>query len=225
MSNDPYFDSRFLEEGTEGGEFIYNEFLHRLAAGFGTIKSRTTSSAPGSPVAGDAYLIPSGASDPWDANIGDLAIYTTGWIFLTPKAGMRFYVQDQNAVIDYSGAGVAVPSAIDGHVTLTPVFQSGEWQIVWDGVQGTSATVTLNQDDIKLIAPTNWRPGRIYTLTVIQDSTGSRVLTYETSSFYSPSGDNTPNITSTANARSMIVFAGPAPSSRPTQIALLTALS
>ncbi|MCZ4072714.1 DUF2793 domain-containing protein [Agrobacterium sp. LMR679] len=53
-----------------------------------TVNSMTLSSAPGAPAAGDAYLIPTGATGIWAGNVGKIAEWTgSAWTYMTPTDG------------------------------------------------------------------------------------------------------------------------------------------
>src|SRR3546814_5359711 len=53
-----------------------------------SVISKSLSSAPGAPVAGDTYLIPTGATGIWAAAVGSLAEWNgSAWAYTTPPDG------------------------------------------------------------------------------------------------------------------------------------------
>jgi hypothetical protein len=61
---------------------------------------------PGSPAAGDTYIVPAGATGAWSGHTGKIAFYqSTGWLLLTPATGWTCYVVDESKLYTYrSGA-------------------------------------------------------------------------------------------------------------------------
>lgn len=69
-----------------------------------TVKSASTTTPPGSPANGDAYIIPSGATGAWASQTGKIAAWIrSAWQFFTPKNGWEAYVQDVYSIYIYTG--------------------------------------------------------------------------------------------------------------------------
>jgi uncharacterized phiE125 gp8 family phage protein len=86
------------------------------------VESRSVTSPPGSPGAGDCYVVPSGTTGSWSGSDHSLALFSgSGWIELDPPAGTRAYVKDERQCIVFADgiwrAGVAL-TAHGGHATL-----------------------------------------------------------------------------------------------------------
>ena len=75
--------------------------------------------------------------------------------------------------------------------------------IDWNLSTEQVAKVTL-AGNRTLNAPTNQQAGAFYSLTIIQDGTGSRTLTFN--SAYKFTGATAPTLTATASAKDMIIF-------------------
>lgn len=58
---------------------------------------------PGSPDAGDCYIVGSSPTGAWAGYANALAYYTTGWNFLTPFVGLTVYVASANALYSWNG--------------------------------------------------------------------------------------------------------------------------
>lgn len=96
-----------LIEGQASAETTHNDALNILDAinAPALIQDRDLSAAPGSPGEGEVWLVSGtpGGGDAWETHGADLAIYQTGWIFVTPTEGMVFFVEDEDVYIRYNG--------------------------------------------------------------------------------------------------------------------------
>ncbi|MGE0338118.1 MAG: DUF2793 domain-containing protein [Gammaproteobacteria bacterium] len=84
----------------------HNEALRQLEGRMVRVKSRTTTAQPGSPAAGDTYILPTGATGTnWAGNDGKIAhYYGDTWKFWTPTEGTRVWVNDEDSVVAYTGS-------------------------------------------------------------------------------------------------------------------------
>lgn len=73
---------------------------------------------PGSPAAGDVYIVASGATGAWAGKDNQVAWYDSGWRFLVPKEGLTLWVKDEDKL--YSHNGTAWVSTIEA--LSTPQF-------------------------------------------------------------------------------------------------------
>ena len=60
---------------------------------------------PGSPVAGDSYIVGTSPTGAWAGQAKALAFYTTGWNFITPWEGLTVWANDVNTLYTYDGSG------------------------------------------------------------------------------------------------------------------------
>jgi len=68
-------------------------------------KSRTQSSAPGSPAEGDLHIVASGATGFGSASTNDVAVYTNAaWASQTPSEGWRGWVDDEDIPVRFDGS-------------------------------------------------------------------------------------------------------------------------
>jgi len=58
---------------------------------------------PGSPSAGDCYIVGSSPTGAWTGQANAVAFYTTSWNFITPFKGMTVWVDSQNLLYTWSG--------------------------------------------------------------------------------------------------------------------------
>lgn len=59
---------------------------------------------PGSPVAGDCYVVGTSPTGAWAGQAKAVAFYTTGWNFIAPWEGLTVWANDANALYTYDGA-------------------------------------------------------------------------------------------------------------------------
>lgn len=86
----------------QAGKYItFNQALHELEGKLVRVLSRTTTAEPASPVEGDAYIVPAGATGAnWTGQDGKLAVYYAGaWTFTTPLEGVRVWVASEDIVV------------------------------------------------------------------------------------------------------------------------------
>lgn len=65
--------------------------------------STGTNTPPGSPVAGDCYVIGSAPTGAWAGQAKKFTFYTTGWNFITPWEGLTVWANDTNTLTTYDG--------------------------------------------------------------------------------------------------------------------------
>ena len=83
----------------------HNEALARLDVAVQlAVIARDVTAPPGSPNAGDRYLVPTGATGAWAGREDQVALYDMGtWIFQAPVAGWSAHVLTEDAPIRYDG--------------------------------------------------------------------------------------------------------------------------
>ena len=81
------------------------------------VLSRTTGTPPASPVEGDRYVVPAGASGAWAGSDGAIAAYIDGaWALLPAQEGHIAWVSDEAVLIVRDGSGWT--TAVQGEVPL-----------------------------------------------------------------------------------------------------------
>lgn len=198
-----------LETAQAQKDVTVNEALARIDAVLNTgAIDRTLSAPPGSPNEGDVYIVAAGASGDWAGQEDAIAYYDGGvWRFITPREGMRLWVNDEDTAYIRTGAQwqaeTALPrgfSAAQYHVLQT---LSDAASIAWDVQANPVASVTLGGNRT-LANPTNVAAGGVYHLIVKQDATGGRTLDFGAD--YAFSGGTAPTISAAANAVDWLSF-------------------
>lgn len=98
-----------LAAGQAGKELVHNEALLLLdMATQAVVESADLAVPPGSPAAGQCWIVAAGASGDWADQTGAIAGWTgNGWRFLQPGAGWRAFVADRGHGVRHDGAGWA----------------------------------------------------------------------------------------------------------------------
>jgi hypothetical protein len=109
---------------------------------------------------------------------------------------------DTNIGLSVSTKGTGLILFNDGAYNADATLTDGA-TITWDVGSSPVAKVTLGGNRT-LSAPTNSASGQFISLTVIQDATGSRLLTWN--SAYEFTGDVAPTLTTTASKADIFVF-------------------
>jgi lysophospholipase L1-like esterase len=65
--------------------------------------SRVVAAPPATPVEGDRYLLPASPTGAWTGHGGQVAYFSGGWRFVTPRAGWRLWVQAESLFIIFNG--------------------------------------------------------------------------------------------------------------------------
>ena len=99
------------------------------------VVSMTLSSAPGNPVVGDTYLVPSNATGIWAANIGKIAEWNgSSWNYIAPPDGHGVSLQD-GRIFERVGGSYIEKTALDA--------QSGKWISATDTGALNALSITL----------------------------------------------------------------------------------
>lgn len=71
-----------------------------------SVKDRDLATPPGSPTAGDTYIVASSPTGAWAGNTGKVAVWSgSAWVFGTPRIGWVAYVEDEEKLIAYKAVG------------------------------------------------------------------------------------------------------------------------
>lgn len=82
-----------------------------------SIKDRDLTTPPGSPAAGDTYIVAASPTGAWAGHAGDVAVWVPGtpagaWTFYTPRTGWVAFIEDETKLSAFYAsawsAGVAI---------------------------------------------------------------------------------------------------------------------
>lgn len=116
--------------GESGWHVGVNENWTRIGR-FGfhlSVKDRDLSAPPGSPAAGDSYIVAASATGDWAGKDGQVAVFAgTDWVFGEPRAGWKSYVEDEAVLVVWSGsAWTAVGGGGSGPLQAIPIAAGDE---------------------------------------------------------------------------------------------------
>lgn len=80
-------------------------------------KTRATAAPPGSPVDGDTYIIPAGATGVWAGKTGQVAVWVAGtpvgdWVYAAPRLGWICFIENENKIAAFYGGVWSAGTAI-----------------------------------------------------------------------------------------------------------------
>jgi hypothetical protein len=117
MDQTPRLSLPFIMPSQAQKHITHNEAIQVLDALVQpVVESRTVSTAPTTPLAGDAYLVPSGATGTWAGHTDEIAAWQSGaWLFHDPAPGWQLYCKaDQTQYVFDAGAWVPLASLASG---------------------------------------------------------------------------------------------------------------
>ncbi|WP_332698274.1 DUF2793 domain-containing protein [Devosia sp.] len=113
MDHTPRLTLPFIMPSQAQKHITHNEAIEALDALVQpAVESRIVGTPPVAPLAGDAYLVPSGASGTWAGHTDEIAAWQSGaWLFHDPAPGWQVYVKaEQTLYVFDSGAWMPLAS-------------------------------------------------------------------------------------------------------------------
>lgn len=106
MSNSTRLALPFIDAAQSQKHVTHNEALAALDALVHlSVKARDVAAPPASPAEGDRYLVPVGATGAFAGHVDAVAAFEGGgWVFMTPRAGWRAYVESEDLFLLHDGA-------------------------------------------------------------------------------------------------------------------------
>ena len=109
------------------------------------IISRSITAQPGSPVNGDCYIVPSGATGAqWSGQTNKVAYYFNGWVLKTPREGWKFWDIATDETVVFNGSAWVVDVTRPAGSTTQVQFNNA-------GVLGASANLTWASNELAVI--------------------------------------------------------------------------
>ncbi|OPA77524.1 hypothetical protein BVG16_13820 [Paenibacillus selenitireducens] len=146
-----------------------------------SVKNRSTVAPPASPVEGDRYIIPSGATGVWAGKTNQIVEYQSGiWTYYNPATGWTCYVDDEQKIYSWNGtAWVRTGGALQTITAGNGLTGGGQSDTVTLTIgQGNGITVAAESISVK--------PGK----GVFVDANGVAANVDGTSISYDPSNGN-----------------------------------
>lgn len=117
MDHTPRLTLPFIMPSQAQKHVTHNEAIQALDALVqSAVESRTLAIPPTTPLAGDTYLVPSGATGAWAGHTDEIAAYEAGaWLFHDPAPGWQLYCKaDKTQYVFDAGAWVPFASLASG---------------------------------------------------------------------------------------------------------------
>ena len=106
MTTTTHLSVTLVETAQAQKEVTVNEALKRVDAILNTsAKDKDLATPPGSPAAGDVYIVAASPTGAWTGHAGHIAYYDQTWQFIVPNEGMTLWVADEDAFYAYFGGG------------------------------------------------------------------------------------------------------------------------
>lgn len=122
MATTAHMGVTLVEQAQASKEVTVNEALSRLDAVLNTgAKDKDLATPPGSPVAGDVYIVAGSPTGDWAGHAGKLAFFDQIWRFITPREGLTLWVNDEDALYTYDGAAWGKTAAVLQNISLLGV--------------------------------------------------------------------------------------------------------
>jgi len=87
--------------------------IGRLAVPNLYVDDRDLTAPPGSPSAGDAYIVGASATGDWASHDDDIAVWDgSAWVFYTPAIGWLCYLVDEEKITAFKAAGWSAGIAV-----------------------------------------------------------------------------------------------------------------
>ena len=119
MTTTTHLAITLVEQAHAQKEVTVNTALAKIDAILNTgAKSRVTATPPGSPAAGDVYIVGPSPTGAWAGQANAIAYYDQSWKFIAPNEGMALWVNDEDVPYIYSGS-VWMSQYIHAYTTLT----------------------------------------------------------------------------------------------------------
>ncbi len=111
MTTTPHLGITLVEQAQAQKEVTVNTALVRIDAILNSgAKSRAVATPPGSPVAGDLYIVAASPTGDWTGKAGNIAYFDAIWKFITPAEGLTLWVNDEDLLYSYNGAAWVLSS-------------------------------------------------------------------------------------------------------------------
>lgn len=170
MSTTPKLGVGLLATNTAQKEVVVNEALVTFDALISRSALSRTNTPPGSPSAGDTYIVGTAPTGAWSGKANNIAFFFNGWRFIAPTQKMRFFVENVAQFWEYTApnwAAVAAgtPTTLDDLANVGGAAPSNNDVLTFDSTTGLwlpePVSVTLNLADLADVNLADLANGRI----------------------------------------------------------------
>ena len=140
-----------------------------------SVIDRDLTTPPASPVNGDRYIIPAGATGVWTGFTNRIAVRVAGvWEYYVPSVGWLCYIEDEQKIVVFKAAGWS-PGVLTLSVQSLPYAATLG---AHDASNGERISVAALTAAIIIPAPTNPVLGQKLTYMFLQNATGGFGITW-----------------------------------------------
>lgn len=100
---------------------------------------------PGSPAAGDVYIVAGSATGAWAGKDGQIAYYDSGWRFIDPNEGLALWVNDEDKLYIYNGSAWAKPVLTEYLSGTIATPADGDYTLLVDAPYAMTITEAVTQ--------------------------------------------------------------------------------
>ncbi|MGB1539936.1 MAG: DUF2793 domain-containing protein, partial [Rickettsiales bacterium] len=139
MTTTPNLGLTLVEQSQAQKEVTVNMAFMRMDALLNSgVIDKDLSTPPGSPSAGDVYIVASSATDDWEGQENAIAYFDQIWRFIVPNEGLTVWVQDEDVHYTFDGSDwvATVGSSLGGLSDVTLASPSDGEVLVYDSVSG-----------------------------------------------------------------------------------------
>jgi len=138
-----------VAQGQNNAEQLHNLALSIVDAILGSqLVRRDLTAPPGGESNGQVWLIGGTGSGDWTGHDDEIAVYVSGWYFVSPREGMRFWIANENLEIVYDGSTWVAPTVDDltDSTGATPDETIAAVSTAVTGVDGTGSNAASKAD-------------------------------------------------------------------------------
>jgi hypothetical protein len=115
MTNSPHLSFALVAQNQAQKEVTVNSALLAIDAILNTgAISKAVATPPGSPAAGDVYIVGSSPTGAWSGKAGQIAYFQDIWLFVVPREGMNLWVSNEDICYHYTGSAWTAALNITG---------------------------------------------------------------------------------------------------------------
>lgn len=146
MTTSNHLGFSFIQQSQSQKEVTANAALSMIDAILNTgAIDKDLATPPGSPSAGDVYIVAGSATGAWSGKDGQFAFYDSGWKFIDPNEGMAIWVRDEDKLYIYSGSAWARPVFAEYLSGTIATPADGDYTLLVDAPYAMTVTETVTQ--------------------------------------------------------------------------------
>lgn len=136
----------FIEQSQSQKEVTANAAFTVIDALLNTgAMDKDLATPPGSPAAGDVYIVAATATGDWTGEENSIAYFDQIWKFVAPREGMQLWVRDEDKFYVWDGAAWMPPSIVEYISGFIGTVADKDYTLVVDLPYGATITEATTQ--------------------------------------------------------------------------------